>query len=466
MNGLTIQELRYAHGFSQQEFAELLGISRRTLSALEQSPEKLPLKYLARLRHLGIPPDDDEPSNTPHFGRASPLPLSSSSPPAASHASHYSPLVPVPDSFDTSIFNDTSTAPILALQDEEDCHDEEIDNDENEDDDAAEQVPAHFALPPEPLALESIPGNLFRILRQHLEITNARLVRFSGMKISDIEHAETGTALVSPTLFEAFVTAAETPALSTPDVLLAYLADALYKRTNESEKASPIPTPVIPALSAGSGKDATAIEAVHYKWAYDRVATELNDLKTEHRDVSRIAAERLAQVNELQRELDRLHVQQTLSDELGMQYADDLHDHKTRLNADFQLQQDRFIAAKTTALELLPTMLPILGTLAQNFRPKSADSHNFSHHSPPNHYAHHATPALHDPSANTCETGFCQPPPAPQRPTDPRLQTQQHTISQQYPQYNDFTHQIPQKQGHHQTSATSDHTSDYAETVS
>ncbi|TAE23102.1 MAG: XRE family transcriptional regulator [Candidatus Kapaibacterium sp.] len=407
MNGSRLQLLRHAHGFSQREFAELLGISRRTLSTLEQSPEHLPIKYFARLQRLGIPLDKDDPPNVLPSARASPA----FSPPSSSFDS---PLVPPPNGFDISTLYDLDTALLLAENDGN--ADEEHEKRENANSNADIVSPVRSSprpvLPPAPLVLHTVPGNLFRLLRQHLEITNARLVRLSGLKISDIEHAESGTTLVPPTLLEALVAAAEVPALTEPDACLAYLADALHKRTNEAEKASLAPP--MPVLPSSNGKDAATIEAVHYRWAYDRVAAELNDLKAEHRDLSRLAAERLAKLHELERELDRFHVQQTLSDELGMQYADDLHEHKSRLNEEVKHQQDRFIAAKTNALEMLPAVMPLLSTLAQNMLSKQpaseASAHNFSPHFPPTnsqYYAHHhnSTPALHDP----CGTGNCTP---------------------------------------------------------
>lgn len=381
MNGQNLVSMRYAHNLSQTEFADLLNISRRTLGKIEQSAERIPPKYLARLKHLGFATDDNPPERAPTQAFHQPPPFYAPPPPDFPHSTDDDEDIPLSDNDD----DDNSTL--------------------------------KYALKPlaEPFTLDSIPGNLFRAVRQKLEVTISKLVKLSGQKLSDVENAESTTALVSATLFEALVTASDIPTLHEPDTFLAYLADAVQQRNNEPETK---PQSVIPAFSAGNGKDATAIEAVHYKWAYDRVSTELNDLKAEHRDVSRLAAERLAKVHELQRELDRLHVQQTLGDELEMQYAEDIDDHKARINADFQSQQDRFLAAKTTALEMLPAMMPIFGALAQNFRPKGAEIHNSSQNFLPSQHPQTSASHLYDPVS--CETGHCTPPPAQQRPPQPQ----------------------------------------------
>ena len=330
MTGDDFTRLRHQEGFSQHDFADLLGISRRTISNLERS-DHIPPKYANRLRHLGIAVEDHSPAKNhrpPHS---------------------QSPRAYVSQSFDDDV------------------------NDEDEDffDDDLPTIPDRISpataetLPP--FEFQTVPGNLFRAIRQKLEITLSRLVRLSGLTTSDIENAESTTTLVPPTLFESLVTASDLPTLAEPDTFVAYLSEALAKRLVEEEIKPRSFSPLPDVAGTTGGKDAAVVESTHFKWAYDRVSQELSELKTEYREVSRTAAERLEKINTLQRDLDRLTVQTELADEFSQEYAQDVALLRDQMSTESLAVSNRWNDAKATALEALPAVLPALAQIAQTF---------------------------------------------------------------------------------------------------
>jgi transcriptional regulator with XRE-family HTH domain len=362
MTGDDFIRLRHQEGLSQHEFADVLGISRRTIGNLERS-DHIPPKYTARLRYLGIAVEDYPPTRNIRL-----------------------PHSQTPRAFIAHPFDDENE------EEDDDDEEEESDDDAEEDDDDDEEEesddffddhppddsdhitthsigdfkePAHL-----PFEFQTVPGNLFRVLRQKLEITVSRLVRLSGLTMSDIENAESSTALVPQTLFEALVTASDLPILTEPDTFLAYLSEALTKRLAAEEVKSQAFSPLPEIASTTSGKDAALIEATHFKWAYDKVSQELSELKTEYREVSRTAAERLEKINTLQRDLDRLTVHTELADEFSQEYAHDVATLRDEMDAQSLAASNRWNDAKATALEALPSVLPALAQIAQTLLAK------------------------------------------------------------------------------------------------
>lgn len=358
MTGDDFIRLRHQEGLSQHEFADVLGISRRTIGNLERS-DHIPPKYTARLRYLGIAVEDYPPTRNIRL-----------------------PHSQTPRAFIAHPFDDDAEE-----DDDDDEEEEESDDDAEEDDDESDdffddhlpddsdRINAHsigdFKEPANlPFEFQTVPGNLFRVLRQKLEITVSRLVRLSGLTMSDIENAESSTALVPQTLFEALVTASDLPILTEPDTFLAYLSEALTKRLAAEEVKSQAFSPLPEIASTTSGKDAALIEATHFKWAYDKVSQELSELKTEYREVSRTAAERLEKINTLQRDLDRLTVHTELADEFSQEYAHDVATLRDEMGAQSLAVSNRWNDAKATALEALPSVLPALAQIAQTLLAK------------------------------------------------------------------------------------------------
>lgn len=366
MTGQTLALVRHEQGFSQQDFADVLGISRRTVASLERS-DHIPPKYLARLRSLGIHASDKPPTHPPNATYRPQIAPPRAYIPDDTDTDEVAPYddEDVDDEFEeNSTINDVLSDELHAPDDYKPFHADHLPTPHR-----TKTVPNHHAPPPPVFELQTVPGNIFRIMRQKMEITVARLVKLSGLVLSDIETAESSTALVPQTLFESLLTAAELPTLAEPDTFLAYLADAVAKRLDAGDPKPVAIMPTVPSLAHthGSTKDAAAIEATHYKWAYEKTVQELAEMKSDYRETSKIAAERLEKIHALQREVDRLTVQNELSTEFSEEYlreSSTLQDDYAALTA---ASVNRWNEAKTSALEAVPRMLPAVMGLAQMF---------------------------------------------------------------------------------------------------